>query len=111
MPEKAKTHGKKSSVKQMHHHHGEPHDHPDHSIHLKRLHKVKGQIEGIEKMILDQRYCPDIINQVKAASAALKAVEAEIFKSHLRGCVKDAFNSKDSFKAEEKIQEVIKMVF
>ncbi|QDK47382.1 hypothetical protein DOM22_05580 [Bdellovibrio sp. ZAP7] len=95
----------------MHHHHGEHHDHPDHSIHLKRLHKVKGQIEGIEKMILDQRYCPDIINQVKAASAALRAVEAEIFKSHLRGCVKDAFSSKDPFAAEEKIQEVMKMVF
>ena len=87
------------------------HEHPDHSIHLKRLHKVVGQIEGVEKMILARRYCPDIINQVKAASAALKAVEAEIFKSHLRGCVKDAFGSKDPFASEEKIQEVMKMVF
>lgn len=87
------------------------HDPLDHSAHLKRLHKIKGQIEGIEKMILDHRYCPDIINQVRAASAALKAIEAEIFKSHLRGCVKETFNSKDPFAAEEKIQEIIKLVF
>lgn len=85
--------------------------HPDHSAHLKRLHRVKGQIDGIEKMILEKRYCPDIINQVKAASAALRAVEAEIFKAHLRGCVKSAFKSQDSFESEDKIQEIMKMVF
>ncbi len=87
------------------------HDHPDHSIHLKRLHRVKGQIEGIEKMILDQRYCPDIITQLKAASAAIKAIEAEVFKTHLRGCVKSAFTGDDSFQSEEKIQEIIKLIY
>ena len=62
-------------------------------------------------MILGQRYCPDIIAQIRAASAAMKAVEAEIFKSHLRGCVKSALSGNDPFKSEEKIQEIIKMVF
>lgn len=85
--------------------------HPDHSLHIKRLNRVKGQLEGIEKMILNRRYCPDIIAQLKAASAALRAVEAEVFKSHLRGCVKSAFSGGDAFKSEEKIQEIIKMVF
>lgn len=85
--------------------------HPDHSVHIKRLNRVKGQVEGIEKMILDRRYCPDIIAQLKAASAALRAVEAEVFKSHLRGCVKSAFNSEDAFESEEKIQEIIKMIY
>ena len=62
-------------------------------------------------MIDEKRYCPDIIAQLKAASAALRAVEAEILKSHLRGCVKSALAAGDAFKSEEKIQEIIKMVF
>lgn len=87
------------------------HDHPDHSIHIKRLNRAKGQIEGIERMITDRRYCTDIIAQLRAASAALKAIEAEILKSHLRRCVKSAFNGDDAFDAEEKIQEIIKLVY
>lgn len=87
------------------------HGHPDHSAHIKRLNRVKGQIEGIERMILDRRYCPDIIAQLKAASAGLRATEAEVLKGHLRGCVKSALAANDAFKAEEKIQEIIEMVF
>lgn len=85
--------------------------HPDHSGHLTRLSRVKGQIEGIERMINDRRYCPDIIAQLKAASSALKAIEAEVFKTHLRGCVKQAFSGDDAFKSEEKIQEIVKLVY
>ncbi len=85
--------------------------HPDHSVHISRLNRVKGQIEGIERMIVDRRYCPDIITQLKAASSALKAIEAEVFKTHLRGCVKQAFSADDSFKSEEKIQEIVKLVY
>lgn len=105
MLEKEKAHGKgKKPVVKLH-------DHQDHSVHIKRLNRVKGQIEGIERMILDRRYCTDIIAQLKAASASLKAVESEVFKSHLRGCVKSALSSNDTFKAEEKIQEIIKLVY
>lgn len=87
------------------------HHHPDHSIHLKRLSRVRGQIDGIERMITDKRYCPDIINQVKAACAALKAIESEIFKTHMRSCVKQVFNSADELGAERKIDEIVKMIF
>lgn len=111
MLEKEKAQGRsKKPVSKVQVNH-EAHDHPDHSAHIKRLNRVKGQIEGIERMILDRRYCTDIIAQLKAASAALKAVESEVFKSHLRGCVKSAFNGNDTFKAEEKIQEIIKLIY
>lgn len=86
-------------------------DYPDHSGHLTRLNRVKGQVEGIERMIADRRYCTDIIAQLKAASSALKAIEAEIFKTHLRGCVRQAFGAGDAFKSEEKIQEIVKLVY
>ncbi len=84
---------------------------PDHSIHLRRLNRVKGQLEGIQGMIENNRYCPDIINQLKAARAGLAAMEAEIFKTHLRACVKDAFHSDDAFQVETKIEEIMKMIF
>ncbi len=87
------------------------HHHPSHEMHLKRLNRVKGQIDGIEGMILAKRYCPEIIAQIRAASSALKAIEAEIFKTHLRGCVKSAFTSADVFDADRKIEEIMKMVF
>lgn len=85
--------------------------HPDHTVHLKRLNRVRGQIDGIERMILEKRYCPEIITQLKAACAALTAVEAEVFKTHLRGCVKQAFSSPDELGTERKINEIVKMVF
>ncbi len=89
-----------------HHHH-----HPDHSRHLPRISRVRGQVNGIEKMILEKRYCPDILTQLKAARAAISAIEAEIFKTHLRGCVKQAFNATDEVDCERKIDEIVKIVY
>lgn len=109
--------GVKKRVKKSGHEHkhghggGGHHHHPSHDVHLPRLRRVKGQIEGIEGMIQAGRYCPDIIAQLRAASAALKAIEAEVFKSHLQGCVKSAILSKDAFEAGKKIEEVMKLVF
>lgn len=85
--------------------------HPSHSVHLTRINRVKGQLNGIENMINEKRYCPDIINQIKAARAALQSIEAEIFKTHLQGCVKNVLQSNDAFEAENKIQEIVKMIF
>lgn len=89
----------------------EQRSHPDHTRHLKRLSRVSGQINGIERMIVDKRYCPDIMTQLKAAGAALRAIEAEIFRTHLRSCVNQAFNAADELDAERKIDEIVKIVF
>lgn len=86
-------------------------NHPDHSVHLPRLRRVAGQIQGIERMIQEGRYCPDILTQLKAAASAIAALEAEIFKSHLNGCVRQAFDGKSQSLAEEKIQEIIKLIY
>lgn len=84
--------------------------HPEHMTEVTRLRRIKGQVEGIEKMILDQRYCPDIITQIRAARAALNSLEGSILKTHLRHCVKGALNSRDAFNADEKIQEIIDLL-
>jgi CsoR family transcriptional regulator, copper-sensing transcriptional repressor len=80
---------------------------PDHSDQLKRLNRIKGQVQGIERMIVEQRYCIDIVTQVKAALSALKALEVAIFERHLRACVTSAFESKHAIDSEKKIQEII----
>jgi len=64
----------------------------------------KGQIEGIIKMLEDERYCVDISNQIMAAQALLKKANVLILKQHLRHCVIDAVNQN---KGEEKIEEII----
>lgn len=93
------------------HLHEHQHNHPDHRVHLKQLARVKGQVEGIEKMINDGRYCVDIINQLKAVSAGLKVVESAIFDSHLQSCVNAALASKNSVEIQKKMAEINKLVY
>ena len=83
---------------------------PDHSSELKRLNRIKGQVEGVERMIVERRYCPEIVQQIKAARAALKSLEASIIEGHMRHCVKQAIASRDAFIVQQKIEEIILLV-
>jgi DNA-binding FrmR family transcriptional regulator len=81
--------------------------HPDHQAALARLRKVRGQIEGIERMILDRRYCPEILIQFRAVHSALKAVEGPIFEKHLRQCVSESIKANDKTDLDQKISELM----
>lgn len=61
-------------------------------------------------MIQARRYCPDIIVQFRAAESALRAIESEIFKTHLQQCVKSAMKESASDR-ERKVDEIIKLIF
>lgn len=82
----------------------------DHTAELKRLNRIKGQIEGVQRMIVEQRYCPEIVNQIKAVRSALKSLEASIIEGHMRSCVKQAIASRDAYVVQEKMEEVIAML-
>ncbi|MBE6048017.1 MAG: metal-sensing transcriptional repressor [Clostridium sp.] len=71
---------------------------------MQLLKTAKGQIEGIIKMIEDERYCVDISNQIMASQSLLKKANLTILKNHMHHCVKDAVQTGDS---EEKIGEII----
>lgn len=60
-------------------------------------------------MLEDKKYCMDIVQQLRAASSALKGVEQEILKNHLEVCVRQAMASKDAFEIHNKIDEIIKV--
>ena len=54
---------------------------------LVRLKKAEGQIRGIEKMIEEDLYCPDILIQVSAVTSALNSFNKQLLAAHIRGCV------------------------
>lgn len=57
---------------------------------LKRLRRIEGQIRGLQKMVSEERYCPEILIQVASAHEALRAVGREVMRNHLRHCVAQA---------------------
>lgn len=57
---------------------------------LRRLSRVRGQIEGVRRMVEEERYCPDIMQQISAAHAALRASEKILLASHLDHCATHA---------------------
>ena len=57
---------------------------------LARMKKIEGQARGIQRMIDDDRYCIDIVQQLTALSAAIDEVSLLILQSHIEGCVTDA---------------------
>lgn len=82
---------------------------PNHSKQLKRLNRIIGQLEGIKKMVVDKRYCPDILIQTRAAKSAISSLEASILELHLQHCVHEAFVSKKKNDSVEKIKEIIEI--
>lgn len=65
------------------------------------LRTAAGQIEGIERMLTEKKYCIDISNQIMACQAILGKVNREVLKAHLKGCVNDATGSAKEEKLDE----------
>lgn len=59
---------------------------PTRSDLLKRLARIRGQVEGIRRMVEEQRYCPEIMQQFAAVRSGLSAAEKKLFANHLEGC-------------------------
>lgn len=81
--------------------------HPDHSSEIIRVRRIIGQLEGVEKMIVARRYCPQILQQVKAATSAMNALKMEILKKHLNECLNDSARSGNYSKLLEQVLEIV----
>ena len=57
---------------------------------LKRLRRVEGQVRGLQRMVEDDRYCINVLEQVSAVTRALQSVSLELLDDHLAHCVLDA---------------------
>src|SRR4029077_12583832 len=77
---------------------------------LARLSRIEGQVRGVARMIEEDRYCIDVINQVRAVRAALDKVEQEILHDHLQHCVAHAFHAGDAKDRQVKIDELMEVL-
>jgi DNA-binding FrmR family transcriptional regulator len=71
---------------------------------LARLKRIEGQVRGLSRMVEEDRYCIDVLDQVSAATRALQAVALELLGEHLSHCVTDAVREGGSA-AEDKVAE------
>ena len=67
----------------------------DKAVLLARMKKIEGQSRGIQRMIEDDRYCVDIVQQLTALSSAVDKVSLLILESHIKGCVANAIKQED----------------
>ena len=77
---------------------------------VKRLHRIEGQVRGIERMVEDDRYCIDILTQISAVTTALDALALKILGEHVNHCVAAAFASGDEEDARTKVEELLAAV-
>ena len=77
---------------------------------VKRLHRIEGQVRGIERMIDEERYCIDILTQIGAVSTALESVAQKLLEDHANHCVAGALASGNREEAETKTRELLEAV-
>lgn len=76
---------------------------------IKRLRYVEGHVRAVAKMVENDAYCMDVINQSHAVIEAMKKVNSLILEGYLGECAFDAVNSKDAAKRKEAVMELVKL--
>ncbi|MDG2175016.1 MAG: metal-sensitive transcriptional regulator [Gammaproteobacteria bacterium] len=77
---------------------------------VKRLNRIEGQVRGIKKMIEEERYCIDVLQQMQAIKAALSKVEDAILKDHSNTCVASAIASGNKKEQQQKFGELVDFI-
>ncbi len=80
----------------------------DHGVVTQMLKTARGQLDGILKMVEEDRYCVDISTQLLAIEALLKKTNKIVLHAHLKSCVSDSFIT--GVDVNEKIDEVLKLL-
>lgn len=84
--------------------------HANHSDQVGRLRRIEGQVKGILRMVEEERYCMDILTQLRAARAALGKVEEQVLREHVEHCVVQAVQGEDPMERQAKIDELLDVV-
>ncbi|MFN8556183.1 MAG: metal-sensitive transcriptional regulator [Dehalococcoidia bacterium] len=74
---------------------------------LARLSKIEGQVRGIRRMVEEQRYCADVLQQIAALKSAADSVALLLLEDHLKGCTADAMRAGDG---DAHVREVVDIV-
>jgi CsoR family transcriptional regulator, copper-sensing transcriptional repressor len=76
----------------------------------KRLRRVAGQVNGVERMVDDERYCIDILTQISAIRSALDRVAIGVLDDHARHCVVDAAAGQREERTTEMMDAVARLL-
>jgi CsoR family transcriptional regulator, copper-sensing transcriptional repressor len=76
-----------------------------------RLRRIEGQVRGLQRMVDEGRYCPEILTQLASVHAALRGVGKLLMRNHLQHCVTDALRSGDPAAAERTYDEVTDLMY
>ena len=74
---------------------------------LSRLRRIEGQVRGLQRMVDEDRYCGDILDQIHSVQQALRGAGRVITRNHLETCVTDALRSGDEQEAQETYDEIM----
>src|SRR5690606_23509608 len=77
---------------------------------LRRLKRIEGQVRGLQKMVDEDRYCPDIITQVASVQEALRGVRRQLLRNHLKHCATDAI-ARGPEHADRTYDELLDLVY
>lgn len=81
--------------------------HARHLGQLSRLRRIEGQVRGLVRMVEEERYCVDILTQLRAARAALRRVEEGVLRDHVEHCVGEAIRSGDHGEQRRRVEELL----
>jgi len=76
-----------------------------------RLNRIQGQIEGLRKMIGDERPCLEILAQISSVHEALRGVGKIMLRNYLESCATNAIRSRDKRKAEETYNDLMEVIY
>lgn len=81
------------------------------SSNLVRLRRIEGQIRGLQRMVEEDRYCPDILTQISSVQEALRAVGKALMRNHLKHCATEALRAGDAERAEAVYDELLHLIY
>jgi DNA-binding FrmR family transcriptional regulator len=78
---------------------------------LNRLRRIEGQIRGLQKMVEEDRYCPDILVQISSVQEALRGVGRALMRNHLQHCATDALTKGTRDEARQMYDELLDLIY
>jgi DNA-binding FrmR family transcriptional regulator len=77
---------------------------------ITRLRRIEGQVRGLQRLVEEDAYCIDVLNQVSAVTKALQSVAVGLLDEHVRHCVRDAAAGDDPDRADEMVTEATRAI-
>ena len=81
------------------------------SSNLKRLRRIEGQVRGLQRMVEEDRYCPDIMVQISAVQEALRTVGRGLMRNHLKHCATQTITKGTPAQSDAMYDELLDLIY